>query len=282
LLKPNQFVNQFPNEHSLVIKHNLYATLEKFHGKVDFLPTTYNMETELAQFVGDFNLREENKEDNHWIVKPWNMGRSSDMVISKNKSCLIRQSETGPKVICKYIQDPILYEGRKFDLRFCVLMKSVVPLEIYVYNVFWTRLANEQFGLDHFENYQKHFTVMNYTPFHLTQLTYLDFIKGIEAQYPIKWQDVQTRIYDMLHKTFEAAAVDDPQYFFGHTTQSRALYAIDMMLDNGFQPKILEVNFSPDTTRACYDPHFYDKIFSVLFLNEGEGHPGAWETVTKI
>jgi hypothetical protein len=80
---------------------------------------------------------------------------------------------------------------------------------------------------------------MNYTPFHLTQLTYLDFIQGIEAQYSIQWNEVQSRIYDMLRKTFEAAAVDDPQYYFGNTTQSRALYAIDMMLDKDFQPKIL-------------------------------------------
>ena len=80
---------------------------------------------------------------------------------------------------------------------------------------------------------------MNYTKFNLTQLTYRDFIKGIEAQYNIQWEEVQQRIYTMLHKTFEAAAVSDPQLCFKNTNQSGALYAIDMMLDKGFQPKIL-------------------------------------------
>ena len=36
---------------------------------------------------------------------------------------------------------------------------------------------------------------MNYTGFHLTQLSYNDFIKGIEQQYGIKWAPVQLKIY---------------------------------------------------------------------------------------
>ena len=79
LLKPNQHVNQFPDEHSLVFKHRLFRSLEVQHGKVDFLPTTHDMEDQLAEFIGDFQQREVNGEDNHWIVKPWNWGRSQDM-----------------------------------------------------------------------------------------------------------------------------------------------------------------------------------------------------------
>ncbi len=75
---------------------------------------------------------------------------------------------------------------------------------------------------------------MNYTPFHLTQLTYLDFIPGIEKQYNIEWPQVRGRIYSMLRKTFEAANFTD-------TGRSKALYAIDMMLDQDFQPKILGI-----------------------------------------
>lgn len=54
------------------------------------------------------------------------------------------------------------------------------------------------------------------------------------------------------------------------------------MLDRGFEPKILEVNFSPDITRACWDEHFCDKVFSVLVFEEGQGYEPAWQAVTRL
>jgi tubulin--tyrosine ligase-like protein 12 len=62
-----------------------------------------------------------------------------------------------------------------------------------------------------------------------------------------------------------------------HNTQSRALYAADIMLAwqvdsegcSVMQPKLLEVNWAPDCQRACeYYPDFYDDVFGLLFLDE--------------
>jgi len=61
------------------------------------------------------------------------------------------------------------------------------------------------------------------------------------------------------------------------------MYGIDLMIDEGFQPKLLEINFGPDTDRACiYDPNYYDNVFTVLFLNEKEGASTACNSVTKL
>jgi hypothetical protein len=38
---------------------------------VPWLPLTYNLETQLAAFIADFHGRQDNNEDNVWIVKPW-------------------------------------------------------------------------------------------------------------------------------------------------------------------------------------------------------------------
>jgi tubulin--tyrosine ligase-like protein 12 len=43
-----------------------------------------------------------------------------------------------------------------------VLLRSVKPLTVYIYDKFWLRFANKPFGLDHLDDYEKHFTVMNY------------------------------------------------------------------------------------------------------------------------
>ena len=55
--------------------------------------------------------------------------------------------------------------------------------------------------------------------------------------------------------------------------QSRAIYAADLMLewtgDHMIQPKLLEINYSPDCVRACrYHSNFYNHMMTVLFLDQ--------------
>jgi len=57
------------------------------------------------------------------------------------------------------ITRPCLFDRRKFDLRFIIVVKSLEPFEAYVYNVFWIRFANIPFSLTKFDEYQRHFTV---------------------------------------------------------------------------------------------------------------------------
>lgn len=71
--------------------------------------------------------------------------------------------------------------------------------------------------------------------------------------------------------------------------QCRAIYAVDLMLEwnratepcPGIQPKLLEVNYSPDCIRACrYHPSFFNHVFETLFLDSS-----AWSQdlpITKL
>jgi tubulin--tyrosine ligase-like protein 12 len=70
-----------------------------------------------------------------------------------------RSIETGPKIASQYLSRPALYKGRKFDLRYIIMVRSLQPLEMYVYRMFWIRAANKPFSLDHLDDYEKHFTV---------------------------------------------------------------------------------------------------------------------------
>ncbi len=98
---------------------------------------TYNMETQLPALIGDYLARQEKKQDNLWIVKPWNMARTIDTTVTGSLPALLRLVETGPKICQKYIEKPALYQGRKFDLRYIVLLRSIRPLEIFLSDVFW-------------------------------------------------------------------------------------------------------------------------------------------------
>jgi len=49
-------------------------------------------------------------------------------------------------------------------MRFVVVLKSVLPLEVYVYDEFYTRHSNNAYEMTEasFSDYETHFTVMNY------------------------------------------------------------------------------------------------------------------------
>nr|XP_033324359.1 tubulin--tyrosine ligase-like protein 12 [Megalopta genalis] len=293
---PHVFVNQFPFEHVVTIKDLLSIVCrrkasqepdsENLQSNPIWLPTTYNLSTELVQFVAYFENRRMLNMDNHWICKPWNLARGLDTHVTQNLFHILRLPSTGPKIAQKYIADPVLYErpeiGKvKFDVRYVVMLKSVKPLKVFAYKNFFLRFANKEFALNNFDQYEQHFTVMNYSEDSpLCHLKCADFILEWERQYPeFPWRDqVEPKIFQMLREVFEAAVSVNPPKGIAENPQSRAVYAADLMLEwgkdklgrrAGVQPILLEINFSPDCKRACeYYPNFYNDIFKCFFLDD--------------
>lgn len=290
---PNRFINQFPFENVITIKDLLAAVCRRVKSdrtvnesqellktSPDWLPTTFNLKTELLEFVSYFQRREEKELDNHWIIKPWNLARGLDTHITKDLGKIMRLQPTGPKIAQKYIEKPVLFDrpeigGKvKFDVRYVILLNSVDPLEAYVYRNFFLRFANKPFALDRFDDYEQHFTVMNYNEqVQLRHIPCKEFLEMWAVQYPdFSWMEIEKDICNMLNEMLIAATMKKPPCGIGKSNQSRALYAADLMLewDNGkVAPKLLEINFTPDCKRACdYYPEFYNDIFKLLFLNQ--------------
>lgn len=179
-----QFVNQFPFEACIVMKHHLAETIQKVknsisclcqhfffycliilrdsvfhrsrilkilscqdsklvlfikqaHGSPDWLQPTYNLETDLSELIGDYYVRKRDGRDCLWILKPWNMARTIDTTVTDNLTAIIRLMETGPKICQKYIEHPALFNGKKFDLRYIVLVRSMKPLDLFLSDIFW-------------------------------------------------------------------------------------------------------------------------------------------------
>jgi tubulin--tyrosine ligase-like protein 12 len=108
------------------MKNNLAKTVNNALGHVKWLQKTYDLETHLPAFIGEFQERQRVRKDNHWIIKPPNLARSMDMVVTNNLDAIIRLMETGPKLAQKYIHRPLTLFGNKIDMRFVVLVRSVI------------------------------------------------------------------------------------------------------------------------------------------------------------
>ena len=70
-----------------------------------------------------------------------------------------------PCLISRYISNPLLIDGFKFDMRIYVAVTSVEPLRMYVYREGLARFATERYSKDlrHLDDLFMHLTNYRYT-----------------------------------------------------------------------------------------------------------------------
>ncbi|KAF0710261.1 hypothetical protein DYB28_010788 [Aphanomyces astaci] len=165
------------------------------------------------------------------------------------------------------------------------MLVDTEPLTLYVSGVYWLRIANNPFTMDRFDDFQTHFTVMNYTDYGVEIISVAEFEAQFKLEYPLEdWDAVKADIFKSIRSLFEAATASPPPLGLGKSKKSRALYGVDVMLewtdDGKIHPVILETNFHPDCTRACkYFKDFYNDLLNVLVLNNPDA---AVHGITKL
>lgn len=136
-----QMVNHFPNINLLTTKIGLleslrgYSKIHRPHLRMDsFVPQTYRMDVpnEKEEFLRNY------KEADLWICKPTgaNQGKGIflvrelqqllDRLESDQKQCKPTTRPT-PRIVQKYISNPLLLDGRKFDIRVYLLIIAASP-----------------------------------------------------------------------------------------------------------------------------------------------------------
>lgn len=89
---------------------------------------------------------------NMWIVKPGeNSNRGKKIAVASSIQEVLAQVKSidGPAIIQKYIENPLLYEGRKFDIRMYALITWVNgSVKLYFYEDGYCRTSSFEFKLE--------------------------------------------------------------------------------------------------------------------------------------
>ena len=94
-----------------------------------------------------------------WIVKPANLSRGRGIYIVDNIS-EVNVEELS--IISRYISNPLLINGHKFDLRIYVVVTSYEPLRVYVFKEGLARFASESYSTK-FNKNNRYMHLTNYS-----------------------------------------------------------------------------------------------------------------------
>ena len=264
-----QKVNHFPNSFQLTRKDSLKDHIEAFSRKngliwsasFKVMPESFLLPLEWTRFSEAFRRDEEELgERNFWIIKPVGSSRGRGIFITNDlKKLSEKKSKLDNSVVQKYIPDPLLIGGYKFDFRLYVLVTSFCPLEAFLYTQGFARLSTVQFSMDpktvtnrmmHLTNY----AVQKENASHV-DLDMGDRLRGgsklsikrlweILEDRGIDSKAVWERIKEVVIKTL--MVVDEP---IGHQANSFEVFGFDILLDESLRPWLLEVNSSPSMAR---------------------------------
>ena len=81
-----------------------------------------------------------------WIVKPSNSNGGHGIEIKENIDAMNKVKDI--TIVQKYIDNPYLINGHKFDMRLYVLITSFDPLMIYLYGDGLVRFATQPYSND--------------------------------------------------------------------------------------------------------------------------------------
>jgi tubulin polyglutamylase TTLL9 len=169
-------------------------------------------------------------------------------------------------VIQRYIQNPFLVGGRKFDIRLYALTLCFQPLIIYVYRGGFCRFSSQPFSLKSFQNREVH----------LTNIAVQTHSAAYNARSGAKWDTDALRTYltNRFGATISNQMFTAIQGIILNSLLSVAssvindkhcyeLYGYDVLIADDLRPWLIEINASPSLDANTEDD--YDLKYSFLY-----------------
>ncbi|EPY81343.1 tubulin tyrosine ligase-like family, member 5 isoform 2-like protein [Camelus ferus] len=264
-LSEAQKVNHFPRSYELTRKDRLYKNIIRMqhtHGFKAFhiLPQTFLLPAEYAEFCRI-----------QWLQVPLfcqiPAREMSGSIVERSPNQISLEENI---LVSRYINNPLLIDDFKFDVRLYVLVTSYDPLVIYLYEEGLARFATVRYdqGAKNIRNQFMHLT--NYSV-NKKSGDYVSCDDPEVEDYGNKWSmsamlrylkqegrdttALMAHVEDLIIKTIisaELAIATACKTFVPHRSSCFELYGFDVLIDSTLKPWLLEVNLSPSL--ACDAP----------------------------
>eukprot|EP00826_Nyctotherus_ovalis_P056672 TRINITY_DN769_c0_g4_i1.p1 TRINITY_DN769_c0_g4~~TRINITY_DN769_c0_g4_i1.p1 ORF type:complete len:532 (+),score=127.04 TRINITY_DN769_c0_g4_i1:369-1964(+) len=263
-MKPYQKINHFPNTFCLSQKDQLGINLSRmyrsFREEYEFFPQTWIL-------PGDWNCMKADVEkgiNDSFIVKPEGLSQGKGIFLTKgidsinpNEYCVVQ----------RYLENPYLIDGLKFDLRIYTLVYGCDPLRIYVFEEGLVRLSTEKYVKPDIGNIQNQYIHLTNYAINKNSEKFVynsdanSADVGHKRSLAFVWDYIdrnggnskalQNTVHDMIIKTF--CAVQPKLRQCMRACQPTCLtndmcfeiLGIDVLIDTELKPWLLEINHAP-------------------------------------
>lgn len=310
----NQMINHFPNHYELTRKDLLVKNIKRYrkelekegnplaeksevtlpNGQVttryvhlDIIPVTFVLPADYNMFVEEYRKSPQST----WIMKPCGKSQGAGIFLINKLSKLkkwsreaksLLQPQLGSKetyVISRYIDNPLLIGGKKFDLRLYVLVTSFRPLKAYLFQHGFCRFCTVK--------YDTSVTELDNMYVHLTNVSVQKHGGDYNSLHGGKMSIQNLRLY--LEGTRGRAVTDklfsEVNWLIVHSLKAVApvmandrhcfeCYGYDIIIDNNLKPWLVEVNASPSLQSTTHSDRILkykliDNIISVVVPKDG-------------
>ncbi|KEG10997.1 putative tubulin tyrosine ligase [Trypanosoma grayi] len=275
-LGPYQKVNHFPGTWGIGRKDSLASNIAKMQGYFGFdtfeiIPTTFLIPKQRVE-LGEYVKRQPDTSEDPliFIIKPSasSCGRGIHLYHG------MPPMPTGVRqMVCqRYVGNPMLIYGRKFDLRLYCVVTSFDPLRIFLFDEGLVRFAAQKYpGMDKdLDNIQMHLT--NYSVNKTSELNRASRGKEYHSDDPIDikwclsdlreflvknskdgqqtWDKIMRGCEDVVIKAFLSIENDVVERMRKECRDKTGrgcfeMYGLDLMVDDQHNVRLIEVNIMP-------------------------------------
>ena len=256
-----QKINRFYNYNEYVSKSLLYINYKPFHDKFpddyNYMLETYSYPKEKQEIIEKFSKYSLKNDNDVWMIKSIMGSLGLKISILTNYSDIKLKNY----LITKYLYNPHLIKGYKYDLRFHGLVSTIKPLKLYLYNEGLVRLASEKYNFSVSDPHNKYSFLTNLfiNKKNKKQFIYPKNMKNMEdsnlwnldtfqkycARNNINYEKLYSEVGDIFIKmmiTVREKIIDNIEKTNLQYSNFYHLIGFDIILDENLKPYLLETN----------------------------------------